>query len=364
MTTVRTYRSTDASAPTLTGSAGALVALLDACLVNGYGSQSAAGWTIAYTATSQRAYRNSATDGTGYYLNIDDTGGGAGGAREAFCTGFVTMSALGTGTGQFPLSGQLALGSAPSGAVVARKSSTADSTARAWTMVADDTVFYLIMETGDQTYPMPGSMLAFGDFFSVASGDTCHCMIVGRNQVNTGASNQEWFGQVNGMGSGSNQQAQILTFTLGGHYLAGMYNGVRNVIGSTSFGKHTDTIKMGAPGFGATSSSGTTPCANNGYNQLLIGNNYSVPLFFPYPNGPDGGLYMDRLWIHANGMLRGYFKGIWCPLQSLPMNHNDTFNGTGAISTKSFLAQNLMGYGYSAATIPAQIFLETSSTWS
>jgi hypothetical protein len=44
--TVRIYRSTDGSAPVLTGQAGKLTDLLDAILVNGYGSKTAAGWTI------------------------------------------------------------------------------------------------------------------------------------------------------------------------------------------------------------------------------------------------------------------------------------------------------------------------------
>ena len=37
--TVTVYRYDDTSAPTLTGSAGALVALLRACLVDGYGEK-------------------------------------------------------------------------------------------------------------------------------------------------------------------------------------------------------------------------------------------------------------------------------------------------------------------------------------
>ena len=42
MTAPTIYRSTDASAPVLTGEVGKLVDLLDACLVNGYGAKSAA----------------------------------------------------------------------------------------------------------------------------------------------------------------------------------------------------------------------------------------------------------------------------------------------------------------------------------
>ena len=148
MTTVTVYRSTDASAPTLEGVNRTLVALLDACLVNGYGAQSAAGWTIAYTTTNKRVYRNSATDGTGFYLNVDDSGSGSGGAQEALMTGFQTASGIGAGSGQFPTSGQLRQGI---GAVVCRKSNAATSAARAWTLIADDTVFYLFTETGDYT---------------------------------------------------------------------------------------------------------------------------------------------------------------------------------------------------------------------
>ena len=49
--TVTVYRSTDASAPVLTGVAGAMKAVLDACLVNGYGAKAAAGWSAPFSAT-------------------------------------------------------------------------------------------------------------------------------------------------------------------------------------------------------------------------------------------------------------------------------------------------------------------------
>ena len=189
MTTVTIYRSTDRSAPTLEGVNGSLVALLDACLVNGYGSQSAAGWTIAYTTTNKRVYRNSTTDGTGFYLSVDDSGPGGGGAREARMTGFQAATGIGAGTGQFPTSGQLGIGI---GAVVCRKSTSADSTVRAWTLIADDTVFYLFTETGDLTSPVLPSLFMFGDFFSYGSSDAYRCLIVGRNQENVNNSQAEW----------------------------------------------------------------------------------------------------------------------------------------------------------------------------
>ena len=50
--TVRVYRWDDASAPVLTGEVGKLAALLKACLVTGYGSKTAAGWSNPYSATN------------------------------------------------------------------------------------------------------------------------------------------------------------------------------------------------------------------------------------------------------------------------------------------------------------------------
>lgn len=57
---VTVYRFDDAGAPTLSAAAGALISVLDACLVNGYGAKPAAGWTKAFSDTNQAAYRQGA----------------------------------------------------------------------------------------------------------------------------------------------------------------------------------------------------------------------------------------------------------------------------------------------------------------
>jgi hypothetical protein len=145
--TVRVYRSTDASAPVLTGQVGSLIALLDAVLVNGYGALSAAGWTKSFSTTNKAAYRQNATGANNtaapMYLYVDDTGPGAGAAREARACGFETMSAITpTGTGQFPTA---ALSTIGVGTVVIRKSVSADAVARPWTIVANGQTIYLFM---------------------------------------------------------------------------------------------------------------------------------------------------------------------------------------------------------------------------
>jgi hypothetical protein len=43
--TVRLYSSLDVGAPVLNEASNTLVAVLDACLVNGYGAKASSGWT-------------------------------------------------------------------------------------------------------------------------------------------------------------------------------------------------------------------------------------------------------------------------------------------------------------------------------
>lgn len=348
------YRSTDASAPALSGSAGSLVALLDACLVNGYGTQAAAGWTIAYTATNKRAYRNSSSLGTGFYLSVDDSGPGGGSYREARMTGFQTMSAIATGTGQFPSGAQLAIGS---GSVVCRKSTSSDSTARAWTLIADPTCFYLFTESADYTSPTAASMFMFGDFFSYAPSDAYNCMIMGRVQENYGSSGAEW--SVFGNGFYSQTFANVLAMTLPGHFIAANQTGVGN---SILCGKHIDFTKSGF--CGTPSYSGTSNSSNNG-GLVPIGGYEAGLNAMVYPNPQDNGLYLSPVWIHHGGTLRGYMKGLWAPVQSIPLNHNDPFSGSGGMSGKSFVAQWIPATkNNNSAFAPGEFIIETSSTWS
>lgn len=350
--TVTVYTSADGSAPSLTGAVGSLTALLDAVLVNGYGSKSAAGWTIAYTTTNKRVYRNSTASGnTGMYLYIDDTGPST--AKEARACGYQAASGVGAGTGQFPTSAQLALGS---GAVIWRKSTTADGTARNWTIVADATVFYLFVETGDYNSPTMTMSAMFGDIFSYASTDTSKCMIIGRNAENNANPSPEFFGARNGI---ANSAAPVLTYTLAGHFIAA---NSANVGGSVPVGKHIDEVKCG--GGGATASYSGSAGLSTGNSGCPIGNNYTNPSYgLAFPNPVDNGLHFSPIWIHHNGALRGYMKGLWAPVHNIPLNHNDTFSGTGAMSGKSFLAQMILGCN-SNNQAPGQVYIETSDTWS
>lgn len=349
MTTVTVYRSSDASAPVLTGTAGTLTALLDACLVNGYSGQTAAGWTKPFAGTNQGVYKNSAVDGTGFSLFVNDNGPGAGLGREARVCGFEVPTALGTGTGQFPTIGQLAIGI---GQGVIRKSNTADTVARNWTLIADDTVFYLFAETGDYTAPVATMMFIFGDVFSNKSADPYRCAIVARNQENLATYINEPFPYL------LTANATLLNIGQFGHFMARSWTGVG---GSVMVGKTIDFGKMGAFGSEVQGVGTTGVTAAVSRTGIGVTNN---TVCFPYPNGPDQGLYLSPIWMHHNSAVRGYYKGLWAPLHNQPLNHNDTYSGTGAMAGKTFLSQSVCFAQNSVATSPAQVHIETSSTWS
>lgn len=195
-TNTRFFASTDTGAPVLTGQVGSLISLLKACLVGtagvaygtGGSAKSAAGWTNAYEniGANKIAFRNSvAAGGTGCYLRVADNGGMTGGAREASCRLYFTMSDVDTGTDPTPTVAQYSDG------LIARKSGTTDSTAREWFLAADERTLYLSVK--ETTRSDTGSTwstyccFAAGDYASDDPAQTWACFIAG-NRVSVTAS--------------------------------------------------------------------------------------------------------------------------------------------------------------------------------
>jgi hypothetical protein len=303
------YRSTDGSAPALTGQTGSLTALLKACLVTGYGSKAAAGWSNPFTgAAGQEVFRQG---GAGFYWHVDDTGPGLGLQREARTRGYEVTTAWATGTGLFPTAAQAAAG------VIVRKSATADGTARAWVVAADDRTVYLFFLTGDAASTYYAMM--FGDFASSRAADTYKTAIMGRNLENNATSAVDSFGELT-----ASFAAQ------GGHYIARSYTGLG---AATTADKHA--FREGQ----------ATPYA-------WIG-----PLSFPNP--PDGGLYLHRILVtEANIGFRGYLRGVYQPLVAISVfADGDTFDGVGEMAGRSFLALKQSG-GPAAG-----VYIVETTTW-
>lgn len=286
MTAPIVYTSSDASAPVLTGQVGSLVGVLDACLVNGYGSKSAAGWTKAFTATNKGSYLGSA----GHYLDVDDSGAGAGGAQEANVRGYEAMTAVGTGTNPFPTTAQAA---APG--LFIRKSVTADGTARGWVVVADGTTFHLFILSGDTVGRYQS--FSFGRFYSFQSGDAYRTAILGHTTTGGGSST----------GLDTNTLASSASSTTSGVYVARTYTG-----------------------------SGTSTSAG------MCGFSTTVSSPWNGPNPPDGNVYVSRLFLSESSILRGYIRGLYQIITASGLNDGDTFTGaTGTdFAGRTFLVLN------------------------
>lgn len=287
------YKSSDASAPTLTGQVGSLITLLDACLVNGYGSKSAAGWSKAFSGTNAASYKQGAASGADAYLDVNDNAGGAAGAQEANVRGYEAMTAVATGTNPFPTTAQIA-----SLGLYIRKSATANATARGWVVVADDKTFHLFILSGDtagQYQPF-----TFGDLYSFKSADAYRCLIHAPTASGGG---------VNLSGLSAATVANASSTILGGY------------VARTQAQTGT-SLQIGRLGLGT--------------------NIYSSP--FPGPNAPDGNVYLSRMFIsEPSSCLRGYIRGLYQIVTATTgLADGDTFTGaTGTdFAGRTFLVLN------------------------
>lgn len=169
--TVRVYRSTDAGAPVLSGTAGSLIAVLDACLVNGYGTQVGSGWSKPFSGTNLAVYAK--PSGPQRFLRIDDVTT----TQYARAIGYEDMTGISTGTNPFPTGAQQI------GGFFIKRSNVATSAARPWVVVATQTMFYLWVNHDDLTMTAlqnDVSLTAFGDIISNLPGDTYQTMLSAR----------------------------------------------------------------------------------------------------------------------------------------------------------------------------------------
>lgn len=317
--TVVVYQSTDGSAPTLSGTAGDLVNLLDKILVTGYGSKAAAGWTKPYTGTNKAVFRQGA--GCDFYLNVDDAASGTGGAKEALVRGYESMTAQDTGTYPFPTTTQLAAG------IVIRKSTTADATTRAWYAIADERTFYLFIASGDSANVYLA--FGFGDYYSFVKTDLYNCMIMGRFTQNVTTVTVA----VEGLHIG--QYGSATATAISGHYMARSYHGLG---GSLAFSKTTDY------NFAGTNTSGA---------RILAGN------LLTYPNPSESGIHLARVRLIESGQAwpKGYLRGYWSWGHAVTSPADrDTFSGSDEMASRTFQIVK-------ASCDSGLHVVETSSTW-
>lgn len=322
--TVRVYRSSDASAPSLTGQAGSLITVLDACLVSGYGSQTSSGWTKPFTtATNIAIYRMAS--GNQRYMRLDDTG-----AQEGRIHGFETMSSDSDFTTAFTVGVFGVITSA--GGVALKKSSSADAVARGWVIVATGSACYVFIEptstpttwSSVNTSSASGNgQFFFGDFISYRPGDVYNTAVIGPTSV---ASGQGLFGSC----------SSNITSGANGHVACRSYLGLG--VGGVGFAKGVPGLYNNATTLGASSVSN------------------------PFPDVITGGLLVSYIEvaevIGSSHIVRGRLPGIWGSISSLPATHGDVITGTGVVAGKTLLT-----IGVWNTSTAGRAFVEISDTW-
>jgi hypothetical protein len=309
------YSWLDTSAPQLDGNTGSLLTLLDAVLVNGYGTKPGAGWTKPLPNTSSYGmYRLG--NGTTSSLFIYDAGAGGAGGCEAMATGWITITAIDngavTGSNPFPSGSQLNITSSAggqAGAVVIRKSLITSSIQRAWKAFADSASLYLFTKPFDSVSGASWSGFHFGDFYSLKSGsiDPYRCMIVGRSVKSSSAIIDDSLDRMTPGQTALNSATQ-------GHYVAKLFNG--------DSGSFTGSIAVSVCGDGIKSS-----------------NTAGLTGAIPFLNGCDNAIYVSPMWIVETGpsVVRGRMRGFWhfCH-NSSSLTDGQAITGAMDFPTKTF----------------------------
>jgi hypothetical protein len=265
-------------------------------------------WTRPYSAGTNSQTFKSATalgaNGETYvprYLQIIDNAATAGTGKEAQLYGAEVMGADQTNIlGRFPTTTQAASG------LCFRKSTTADSTVREWTVFGDEKTFTIINNSGDGT---PWLGMSFGYFISVKAGDEYNTYIAGTSVFNTGSSLVNGF---HGMAWLANAVAH------GGLYICRSFTQAGTAVSSSLSGSAN-----------AASMTGAAP--------VLSG---SSQTFITAPNPSDNGYYIQPLFLQDGtvGQLRGRVPGWYSSLQGVTLSNYDTITNVVGLSGKTLTA--------------------------
>jgi hypothetical protein len=370
--TVRIFRSTDVGAPAISTAVGTLITVLDAVLVHGYGSgldvKTPLGWTKEFSGVNRAVYKSGAGSlGTYYYVGDYLAG-------YAKFVGFESMTAIETGTGQFPAQ-QLNQASGSS-----RRTLPHIAKNTAWMIVGDETCFHLFVGTAGSYY---GAYI--GDITSYIDGSTTHSAIVassalGTTGTGTTGSFIDLTKNVAADNSTFTSALSVSTLTAAQHSYGSSRNGYMAYsigaapsvalsasglcqMGSVLMRHPSHLVSGGIPIFAvspiaqlSSSSSPATPDASAMYFSAYSGRSGGSPT--PYPM-QGGGIMLDRFRMMTDAVAPfyevGHLKGVWFIKHTNPLANGTTFTGSGDLAGKTFEIVTMTAGG--------SVAIETSNTW-
>lgn len=199
---------------------------------------------------------------------------------------------------------------------------SSDSNARNWMAVATDRHLFMWVNNNGNTNGTYCTAWYFGDLKPRNPADPYATMIIA--PTNNGSDHGRFTTQAqvrNGAG--------VL-----GHYFPRSYTGVGNAVLAAKFGD----------------------CSFDSSTSGYIG-----AVGAAYPNPADGSLLMAPVTAFEplTYCIRGMIPGLWAPLHGYALNQHDTLSGTGDLAGKSFMC---LFSSYSSLAF-GQFLLETSNTW-
>ncbi|MBV5297853.1 MAG: hypothetical protein JZU64_06840 [Rhodoferax sp.] len=391
-TPVKWYSSSQTGAPVLSGTAGALISVLDSCLVTGFGLQAVSTLVVAAGVATITMPDTPTAVANSVILVAGATPAGLNGEQRVLATTsntitFATTEANTTATGTitvkmapagwakeftgtnlaayrsadvtgtrlrlkvddtlalyarvtgYELLTDIATGVIPfpdatqlSGGLYWHKSSTSDATARPWYLVADSRTLYLYLAP-NATYNDHGYTYSFGDINSVRPGEAYACWLLG-HETTTNYNSISTSDVATG-------ETQINT----GAYIARSF---------TALGGSQKCHKTSA------------------FNtQNLIPSGYATysGIDLTYPNAPDNGLITSRVQVLSSSALRGSLPGVLHTPQDCQSTFNtgNTITGAGSYSGRTLLALRsggALGYAKNTLTYGAGvIFIDLTGPW-
>lgn len=264
-------------------------------------------------------------------MRIDDSGGGAGGSREALIQFFETMSDVDTGTG--PAS------SLNSGlGVWVRKSDVATSGARAWLVLADERTIYINLYANAATVPAAVGSWADGFYYTLAGGGDIEPLIPGDPSICV-------FGRVNAndaSGSVNSIASPSATYTGATQGFALSRNNILTV----------SPVPAVLPVLGRATN-------NNG----IGGANSAVSMANPTPGATT--TIAHAAWIAAESGIRGRMRGLYVPMNYLAGSKvmGDVVTPLGAPAGSSMVVMGASSFAGNNSSAPARLLVERNLSW-
>jgi hypothetical protein len=390
-TSVKYFDSTMPDAPVLTGTPGATIALLDACLVNGWGLKTLDSLVVAGNVATATISTGHAAQPRGVILIAGATPAALNGEWRVVNTTANTVTFTTAGIADQTATGAITLKIAPAGwaklhsgtnlavyqstdpagtqmclrvddtgtttcravgyesmssadvglqpfptaaqragGVWWQKSNTANTDPRAWSLAADGRLFYY----GKAYSSNQGvqDIAVFGDIASVKSVDPYACVLFGMDTSSVGTP------------EAARQLCVMYTPSLSGLYAARSHSGIG---GSAQCSRFFATIGTRA-------------------NAQTFSGALSGP---PYPNPADGGLYLSPLQM-AEGLdliqpnaLRGAFPGYYCCPQQIPVGTLNTGDRVAAETALPGRTLVVVQSFYSTPPNNQTAFIDVTGPW-